>query len=247
MRLKTFSIFFMMVVFGTASVLAQGGVRKRDYNRILNEYCNAYFADCFGGQSYVDHSLSVLKVTPDGSNQTLIGGRFSYIDYEGRKHRAVSFQSVIETMGSEVQRITFRVERPADMTHTRSYWDGCSKLFGQREQEAAAWETRRQEVRYYTTLLNDFCERNYSNCFSGRHYQANSIVVKQVETDDYTGNVTVQGTHTYVGRTGTTYREYKFVAKIRYTGSAIRIEFNKESAADLMHSSSYWETCTKNY
>lgn len=252
MNLKTITVRIMMVtafvtlIVGTLS--AQGNVKKSDYRRILNDFCNAEFEGCFEGLMYLDKTLTVLDVVSNTkSNRALIKGRLGYVDYNGKKHYAVKYEAEVETYGTEVQKIQFGLECPADRTHTKPYFISCTRLMGQRQREADKAETQRQEILYYTQLLDEFCVANYNKCFSGRSYEENSIIVTHINTDNNTGVVTVEGTHTYVGRTGTSYRDYKFMAKIREGRNGTRIEFHKESAADLMHSSTYWEDCTKTF
>ena len=251
MKLKVFTIkslmFVITLILSVGSVLAQGSVRKSDYRKNLSDFCKNEFIDCFEGYIFQNNSLTVTDVTPNGNNCVLVEGRISYRDDYDKKHTGMRYVAEIETIGTEVQRIVFRLEHVADRTHTKPYWISCTKLMGQRQKESEILEANQQNIRYYTQLLNDFCEANYSKCFSGRTYTSNSLVVNSVTIDKITGAVNVEGTHTYVGRTGTSYRGYKFTAKIREGRETTKIEFQKESAADFTHSSNYWEECTKSF
>lgn len=243
-RLKKIIVFALAMIVNAQSAVCVAAnyseLKRKDCKKILNEFCLKYFSECFDEMEYVQNTVWITDVSNVDETQTLIEGTFSYRDYNtSKRYRAVKFKSVIETSGSEIQRINFRMELPADITHTKSYWKECSKTFGKTEQKKAL-------LKYYTNLLNQFCKNNYSKCFSGRTYERNSIVIKNIENDER-GFIVVYGTHTYVGRTGSVYRDYKFEAKIEETENNIRIEFNKESAPDLTHSNSYWEKCTKSY
>ena len=220
-------------------------VKKSDWRRILNEYCTNYMPSCFGIQ-YIDGTLAVHKATSTSNNNTLVIGFFSYTDKNGKRHNRKDYQAEIEVYNTEVQRIMFRLLRPADMTHTKAYWDECSQNFGEIQRRADQDEYQKQENREYTRLLNNFCRRNYNSCFSGRTYQENSLQVKTITEDDY-GIIYVTGIHTYVGRTGNVYKEARFEAKVQKEGNRTRIEFKKESAPDFTHSDYYWERCTKDY
>lgn len=249
MKLKQLKniVTMAMVLFVSLQLLLPmsamaAGPKKSDYKRILNEYCNTYLSSCFDGIVYVDRSVWIHDVSPFNQSSVLIEGIFSYRDYNNKRHRAVKFQAIIETKETEVQRITFKLLRPADMTHTQPYWDECARVFGAKEREAMLL----QEMKRYAQLLDNFCTSNYSQCFSGRSYTKKSIRVNKIE-DDGEGTVVVYGTHTYRGRTNTEYRDYKFEAKIITEGERLYIEFNKESAPDLLHGSPYWEKCKKAY
>lgn len=244
MRIKNFFSFalvlfaYMQITISTVS--ASGTPKKSTYKRILNEYCNYYLSSCFDGVEYIDRSIWIKDVSPIDMSNTLIEGIFAYRDYSNKKHRAIKFLATVTTAGAEVQRITFKMERPSDMTHTQAYWEECSQLFGKAEQQV-------QQKKYYTQLLNDFCAKYYSSCFSRRTFERNSIVISRIENDDQRDLVIVYGTHNYTGRTGSGYRNYKFEARIQESEEYTRIEFKKESAPDLMHSNSYWEQCTKTF
>lgn len=237
-------MWMMLLCFflSTMQASATNPHKKRNYKKILNEYCNYYLSSCFGDVQYVDKSIWIVDISAFDATHVLVKGHFAYRDYSNKKHRAIKFQSIVESEETEVQRITFKMQRPSDITHTQPYWVECSKLFGKTEQQL-------QEKKFYTDLLNEFCAKLYSQCFPGRRFENNSIKINGIQKDEDGNYAIIQGTHNYIGRNGTVYRNYKFEAKVQgdEAGDSSTITFNKEAATDMLHSNTYWEQCTKTF
>lgn len=225
--------------FVSYALSAPSGVNARvNYRKILNDYCNNYLEADYGCM-YVAKSLWVSRTTSISDTETQVQGTFGYYDYDG-KRRNEKYLAILEVHGTEIQRISFKIRRKADMTHTQDYWvDGSSHLFGEKGRTA----DRQQQAKRYTRLLEEFCQTYYRSCFSGRSYVKGSLkVAKFSETEE--GIVTVLGTHDYNGRSGR-YTGAQFKAVIMETETGQRIKFYKESQPDLVHSSVYYEDCTK--
>ena len=100
---------------------------------------------------------------------------------------------------------------------------------------------------FYTDLLESFCKRHYNDCFEGRRYVYSSIDIDDVEYLSNT-HVKITGTHGYKGKFGKEYYGMKFKADILEKEKDFYvIEFQKESAPDLVHDTSYWESGTINF
>lgn len=226
-------------VFVSSALSAPSATDARvNYRKILNDYCNNYLEADYGNL-YIDWSVRVARTTSVSNAETQVEGTYSYYDYNGKRHRE-KYLAILEVNGTEIQRISFKVRHKADMTHTQDYWvDGSSHLFGEKGRQA----DRVQQAKRYARLLEEFCQTYYRSCFSGRSYVQGSLkVAKFSETEE--GVVTVLGTHDYNGRSGR-YSDAQFKAVIMDTDAGQRIKFSKESQPDLVHSSVYYEDCTK--
>lgn len=109
---------------------------------------------------------------------------------------------------------------------------------------------------YYSNVLTDediknlqehlevFCYNNYEDCFSGRTYIEYSLKVTKAEINS-DGKFIVEGTHAYKGSYGTNYYDMAFNATLDFDNN--KLVFNKRAKADFLHSSDYWEECTKSF
>ena len=131
-----------------------------------------------------------------------------------------------------------------DEYNKQKAYNEYDKLFGggkteevEPEPEAKPEPEKKSQI-FYQKLLERFCEENYSNCFSGRDFISNSLIVDYVtytprvneygEVVRYDGNVS--GEHSFEGRLGKTYSGYKFNAIVSEEEEGYyKIYFQKES------------------
>jgi len=94
-------------------------------------------------------------------------------------------------------------------------------------------------------ILETFCQKHYSSCFSGRSYVENTLTVEKIEQTSL-NQIKVSGYHTYTGRFGARYTLKDYYAYIKFNSNdTFEIKFYKRSMADLLNPEDYWEDCTK--
>jgi hypothetical protein len=96
----------------------------------------------------------------------------------------------------------------------------------------------------YRSFLEAYCQRYYSDCFSGRKYVSYSLSIIKIDVIGG-GIVKINRRHSYKGSYGRTYDDMDFYAYITLNTSDVAVEFHKKAQADFFHSSDYWEECTK--
>ena len=98
---------------------------------------------------------------------------------------------------------------------------------------------------FYATILDEFCNNHYSDCYDGYTYVENSLTIIQVE---YISNeeAEVVGTHSYILPSGLQYTGEKFKAVVKDlpNNAGFEIAFNRETNK-VLGSKSYWEPAEK--
>lgn len=94
---------------------------------------------------------------------------------------------------------------------------------------------------FYATILDDFCNNYYDECYKGYSYVENSLTIIQVE---YVSNeeAEIVGTHSYILPSGLQYSGEKFKAVVKDlpNNGGFEIAFNRETNK-VLGSKSYWE------
>lgn len=96
---------------------------------------------------------------------------------------------------------------------------------------------------FYERMLEEFCQRYYNDCFDGRSYIRNSLVVLERKGEETTH---IYGKHSYEGRYGRRYSNAEFMATIEEEDNGyFKVTFTKESAPDMFHNETYQESGTR--
>ncbi|MDR1897767.1 MAG: hypothetical protein LBR10_13355 [Prevotellaceae bacterium] len=93
----------------------------------------------------------------------------------------------------------------------------------------------------FKSLLNDFCELHYEDCFGGREYISKSLTVTDVEIKDK-NTIRVKGKHRYLNYINISATK-SYYADIYIGEYYQKITFHKQSEDVFLDT--YWEECTR--
>lgn len=128
-KIKYLFLALLLSLSGAASAQST----KAQFKAILDQFCQSYYEDAFGGKQYIEGSLSVTSVESDESGNVIkIKGKHSYrgkyIPFYGRKtHSSVDFKAEV-TEARNGLRIKFWKWYEADLMAS-GHWEGpCEKI-----------------------------------------------------------------------------------------------------------------------
>jgi N-glycosylase/DNA lyase len=121
-------VFLLDMLLYSITVSAQFNREQRSvFQRLLNDFCEEYYRDCFSGRQYVSKSLTVTDVQKTSTNTVRVDGYHEYLNYIDIADKQPYYAEVYINQDSGYLRITFHKESEKKNWFAPDYWESCSK------------------------------------------------------------------------------------------------------------------------
>ncbi|MDR1198096.1 MAG: hypothetical protein LBK94_03660 [Prevotellaceae bacterium] len=120
---KTFLIIVFLCFYGMNLSAQSFEEIKSQCKSMLNEFCELYYDDCFGGREYIVKSLTVTDVEFKDENTIRVKGKHRYLNYINLSATASYYADIYRNRN--YVKITFH--KQSEDVFGDTYWEECTR------------------------------------------------------------------------------------------------------------------------
>jgi hypothetical protein len=122
---KTILIIAFLCFYGLSLSAQSFEEIKKDCKSKLNEFCELYYDDCFGGREYISKSLTVTDVKYEDENTVIVTGKHRYLNYINISMTTSYLAYIYISKNRSYMKITFKKQSKDPLGDT--YWEECTR------------------------------------------------------------------------------------------------------------------------